>query len=115
MEVRATVAIDEGEEITDHYVTPLNGTHYRRSHLKDGWFFDCDCQRCGDPTENGAMTSAFLCTKGVPMSVKYLQWNAIEFGVNVDVGPAKINWPIVATFPCSMSYFLVGFIFDVKS
>ena len=26
VEVRATVAIRAGEEITDHYVTPLNGT-----------------------------------------------------------------------------------------
>jgi len=43
VEVRATVAIRAGEEITDHYVTPLNGTVYRRSHLKDGWFFDCSC------------------------------------------------------------------------
>ena len=61
VEVRACVAIAAGEEITDHYVTPLNGTQYRRSHLKDGWFFDCVCPRCRDPTEKGAMTSAFVC------------------------------------------------------
>ena len=45
-ECRATVVIRKGEEITDHYVSPLFGTMYRRSHLRDGWYFDCQCRRC---------------------------------------------------------------------
>ena len=63
VEVRATTAIKTGQEITDHYVTPLNGTAYRRTHLKDGWFFDCECDRCRDPTEASTLCSAFLCPK----------------------------------------------------
>ena len=46
VECRANVAIRKGEEITDHYVSPLFGTMYRRSHLRDGWYFDCKCLRC---------------------------------------------------------------------
>ena len=46
VECRANVAIRKGEEITDHYVSPLFGTMYRRSHLRDGWYFDCKCRRC---------------------------------------------------------------------
>ena len=46
VECRANVAISKGEEITDHYVSPLFGTMYRRSHLRDGWYFDCKCPRC---------------------------------------------------------------------
>ena len=45
-ECRATVAIAGGEEITDYYVSPLHGTRYRRTHLRDGWYFDCKCRRC---------------------------------------------------------------------
>ena len=52
-EVRATVESPAGAEVTDHYVTPLNGTMYRRTHLRDGWFFNCDCKRCTDTTELG--------------------------------------------------------------
>ena len=59
-EVRATIRIDPGMEITDHYVTPLNGTMYRRTHLRDGWFFDCKCDRCTEPTEFGTFLSAFV-------------------------------------------------------
>ena len=61
VEVRACTQISKGEEITDHYVTPLNGTMYRRSHLRDGWFFECQCQRCKDPTEFRTYCSSFLC------------------------------------------------------
>ena len=36
-EVRATIPIEAGSEITDHYVTPLNGTSYRRYGLVIAW------------------------------------------------------------------------------
>ena len=63
VEVRACVPISKGEEITDHYVTALNGTMYRRTHLRDGWFFECKCQRCKDPSEFRTNCSAFVCNK----------------------------------------------------
>ena len=63
-EVRANTYITSGEEITDHYVTPSNGTMYRRTHLRDGWFFSCRCLRCQDMTEGGTYSSAFKDFKG---------------------------------------------------
>ena len=45
VEVRATVAIRAGEEITDHYVTPLNGTGATKVNerlacsVSHSWFF----------------------------------------------------------------------------
>ncbi|XP_059093239.1 SET domain-containing protein SmydA-8-like isoform X3 [Tigriopus californicus] len=60
-ECRANVTIEVGEEITDFYVSPLHGTQYRRTHLRDGWFFDCQCIRCQDPTECGSYQDAHRC------------------------------------------------------
>ena len=37
-------------------------TRVRRKSLQDGWHFACNCPRCTDPTELGALTSAILCT-----------------------------------------------------
>ena len=34
MECRATVAIREGEQILDHYVSPMDGTVKRREALR---------------------------------------------------------------------------------
>jgi hypothetical protein len=30
----------------------------RRQKLKSGWYFDCKCARCCDPTENESFVSA---------------------------------------------------------
>ncbi len=35
----------------------------RREKLKDGWYFDCECPRCKDPSELGLLTSATLCLR----------------------------------------------------
>ncbi len=45
-ECRANVLVRTGEELTDYYVSPLHGSHYRRASLRDGWFFECKCRRC---------------------------------------------------------------------
>ncbi len=37
---------------------------YRRTHLRDGWFFSCRCSRCQDKTEGGTYSSAFKDFKG---------------------------------------------------
>ena len=74
VEVRACIPISKGEEITDHYVTALNGTMYRRTHLRDGWFFECKCQRCQDPNEFRTNCSAFICNKkGLPKISNFMQ------------------------------------------
>lgn len=42
-------------------MSPLEGTRARRQKLKDGWCFDCNCQRCLDPTELGTHFSSAIC------------------------------------------------------
>ena len=46
VECRSNVSIEAGEEITDFYVSTLNGTNHRRTSLRDGWYFECKCNRC---------------------------------------------------------------------
>eukprot|EP00096_Caligus_rogercresseyi_P012657 TRINITY_DN5373_c0_g1_i1.p1 TRINITY_DN5373_c0_g1~~TRINITY_DN5373_c0_g1_i1.p1 ORF type:complete len:578 (-),score=111.95 TRINITY_DN5373_c0_g1_i1:77-1810(-) len=62
-ECRAVVRIPAGQEITKQYVSPLETTNQRRSRISNNWFFDCKCDRCRDPTENGSYVSATRCLK----------------------------------------------------
>merc|ERR1712223_1868137 len=61
--VRATTEIKCGEEIFKQYVNPLETTNMRREKLKSGWYFDCKCERCRDPTELGSLVSATRCLR----------------------------------------------------
>ena len=70
-ECRANVAIEEGEEITDFYVSPLHGTQYRRKCLRDGWYFQCRCKRCQGLTEN----EYFICVNKILRITKQIQPN----------------------------------------
>lgn len=63
LQVRASFPILAGEEITNQYVKPLNGTAIRKHILRSKWYFECECPRCADPTELGSYLSAFMCTK----------------------------------------------------
>ena len=62
MECRATVVIREGEEVRDHYVSPLEDTVRRREALSVGWYFSCECWRCADREEAGTNLSSFSCS-----------------------------------------------------
>lgn len=62
-ECRATIVIPKGEEITKQYVSPLETTSMRRQKLKQGWYFDCKCVRCVDPTESDSFVSATRCMR----------------------------------------------------
>lgn len=44
--VHATRPIAPGEEITITYTSPLDPTSDRQTHLSEGFFFTCSCQRC---------------------------------------------------------------------
>ena len=61
LESRATVPISAGSPITTHYVSPLLNISTRQQRLREKWFFDCKCERCCSPTDNGAYTSALQC------------------------------------------------------
>ncbi|XP_054268253.1 SET domain-containing protein SmydA-8-like [Macrosteles quadrilineatus] len=63
MVVMATTDIKKGEIINATYTQTLWSTQERRQHLKISKCFDCDCERCVDPTEFNTFISCILCSK----------------------------------------------------
>ena len=63
MTVRAAVDIPAGQMITTSYTFTLDGTQRRRVHLRETKFFDCQCNRCCDPTELGTHLSSLACPR----------------------------------------------------
>ncbi|XP_059610034.1 SET domain-containing protein SmydA-8-like [Phlebotomus argentipes] len=59
----ATVAITKGSPIFTTYGQTLEATLQRREHLRQNKFFDCFCERCGDPTELSTFAGSFICSK----------------------------------------------------
>lgn len=53
----------KGEALTTTYIETLKPTLDRRFLLKQNKCFDCDCDRCSDPTEFNTYCSAFICKK----------------------------------------------------
>ena len=99
MFVRARVAIKAGEEITVQYLSALKGTHRyveyivrkilhsyymlflgrRRKKIREEWYFDCSCRRCGDPSECGTNISGVMCLHchgGCLLPVRPLDYNS---------------------------------------
>ncbi|XP_035790859.1 SET domain-containing protein SmydA-8-like isoform X2 [Anopheles albimanus] len=69
----ATVDIQRGATISTSYTQPLLGTLHRRLALKQSKHFECQCERCTDPTELGTSLSGFRCPKcrkGIVLSVQ---------------------------------------------
>ncbi|CAH0588908.1 unnamed protein product [Chrysodeixis includens] len=60
--VIATVPIAKGDLITATYTQSLWGTLDRRKHLQTNKFFDCECDRCKDPTELGTYLGNIYCS-----------------------------------------------------
>lgn len=60
--VIATVPIAKGDLITATYTLSLWGTLDRRKHLQTNKFFDCECDRCKDPTEFGTHLGNIYCS-----------------------------------------------------
>lgn len=58
----ATVPIAKGEQITTTYTQSLWGTLDRRRHLRTNKCFDCECNRCKDPTELGTYLGSIYCS-----------------------------------------------------
>ncbi|CAH2044084.1 unnamed protein product, partial [Iphiclides podalirius] len=58
----ATVPIAKGELITATYTQSLWGTLDRRKHLKQSKCFNCECERCRDPTEFGTYLGNIYCS-----------------------------------------------------
>ncbi|CAH2044007.1 unnamed protein product, partial [Iphiclides podalirius] len=85
VEVRAAVAIKKGEPLHLCYTHALSPTIVRREYLLESKYFNCDCQRCADPTELGTHLSTLKCNKcdnGIVLSTNPLdndaQWSCTE-------------------------------------
>ena len=62
MTIFARELIRAGEPIYHCYTPVLNPTNIRRLMLFTGKNFSCECDRCKDPAEMGAFTSALKCS-----------------------------------------------------
>ncbi|XP_052755151.1 SET domain-containing protein SmydA-8 [Galleria mellonella] len=60
--VIATVPISKGDIITATYTQTLWGTLDRRRHLRNIKHFECECDRCKDPTELGTYLGNIYCS-----------------------------------------------------
>lgn len=59
----SSVPIAKGDLITTTYTQTFWGTLARRSHLKQSKLFNCECQRCRDPTEFGTYVGSVCCNQ----------------------------------------------------
>lgn len=57
------VPVRKGEQLTTTYTNTLKTTLERRRHLRQTKIFDCDCERCRDPTEMSTYGSAMVCER----------------------------------------------------
>lgn len=75
---RAAVDIKAGENLYSCYTFTSYGTVSRQTHLKEGKYFVCKCQRCLDPTELGTHLSTLKCQKCAPGFVLPLEPTNVE-------------------------------------
>lgn len=61
--VRVAIPIAKGEKIALCYTEPLWGTINRQRHLSQTKFFQCQCERCKDPSELDTYISGLYCQK----------------------------------------------------
>ncbi|BFF94951.1 SET domain-containing protein SmydA-8 [Drosophila madeirensis] len=59
--LRAMVDLDDGQPLHHSYTYTLDGTAQRQTHLREGKFFTCNCERCLDPTELQTHFSSLKC------------------------------------------------------
>jgi hypothetical protein len=58
-----SVPVRKGEQLTTTYTDILKTTLERRRHLKQTKIFECDCERCQDPSELSTYGSSWKCRK----------------------------------------------------
>ena len=83
IKVRAQRKILKGEEISIQYLSFMYGHIKRKGTIKNFWFFDCNCDRCTDPTELNSYMSAMKCSDCEngnllpenPMEIETCQWS----------------------------------------
>ncbi|XP_055626230.1 SET domain-containing protein SmydA-8-like isoform X2 [Toxorhynchites rutilus septentrionalis] len=63
LRVYTTVPVKMGEMLHNNYTRSLFGTYERQTHLREGKYSSCTCERCLDPTELGTHLSSIRCTE----------------------------------------------------
>lgn len=61
IQLRAAVDIEEGQPLYVTYSYTLGSTQRRQTHIRLSKYFQCQCERCSDPTELGTELSSFIC------------------------------------------------------
>lgn len=88
-----SVDIKKNDVISLSYCQPLHATLQRRIYLRHSKCFDCNCQRCRDPTECGTYIGALQCSRC--KSGKLLSDN--PFDPSSDWNCTNCEWQMSAT------------------
>ncbi|XP_062133888.1 SET domain-containing protein SmydA-8 isoform X2 [Drosophila sulfurigaster albostrigata] len=59
--LRAMVPLEAGQQLQHSYTYTLDGTVQRQSHLREGKYFNCSCDRCLDASELQTHFSSLKC------------------------------------------------------
>lgn len=86
--VRSARGIRKGEHIATCYSNILWGTQLRRQQLIDTKYFDCQCERCVDPTELGSHFSSLRCLGSDESSCE----GGVQTAVNPLADIDKLEW-----------------------
>jgi hypothetical protein len=70
--------IQEGSEISSHYVSSIHGTFRRQLQLQNKWYFACKCKRCLDPVKHltflQVLLNNLICTTSILETVNVFAW-----------------------------------------
>ncbi|KAK9696141.1 hypothetical protein QE152_g32092 [Popillia japonica] len=76
--LRAALPLKKGDELFAAYTYSMWPTIIRREYLREGKYFECNCQRCADPTELGTHMSTLKCTKNLCDNGVILSTNSLD-------------------------------------
>ncbi len=70
--------IQEGSEISSHYVSSIHGTFRRQLQLQNKWYFACKCKRCLDQVKHltflQVLLNNLICTTSILETVNVFAW-----------------------------------------
>ncbi|XP_040572180.1 SET domain-containing protein SmydA-8 [Lepeophtheirus salmonis] len=61
--LRSKISIKKGTELTIRYMSFWSHRTQLKDSLNNQWFFNCECERCQDPSDMKTMLSSELCSK----------------------------------------------------
>ncbi|XP_034473188.1 SET domain-containing protein SmydA-8 [Drosophila innubila] len=94
--LRAMVDLEADQQLQHSYTYTLDGTTQRQTHLREGKYFDCSCERCLDASELETHFSSLKCgqcTEGWLMAkqptVVDSSWNCCSCGNSMSSGEVR--------------------------